>query len=87
MQSHYTPKHRDVQKGKPASPGDIDAPNSRRRIACRSGRGNWERVKVILDLGYDVNHADAWGNTCLKYAREAGRPEMEALLVAYGATE
>jgi asparagine synthetase B (glutamine-hydrolysing) len=38
-------------------------------------------------LGYDVNHMDAWGNTCLIHAREAGRPEMEALLVAYGAKE
>jgi ankyrin repeat protein len=50
-------------------------------------RGEWERTRFILDLGYDVNHTDARGNTCLKYAREAGRPEVESLLVAYGATQ
>ncbi|MEM9418956.1 MAG: ankyrin repeat domain-containing protein [Planctomycetota bacterium] len=45
--------------------------------------GNVDAVRQILDLGYDVNHRDAHGNTPLSIARQAGQQAVEDLLLAY----
>lgn len=47
--------------------------------------GDIESVKRILDLGYNVNHMDEWGNTCMKYAENSNQLQIKELLIEYGA--
>lgn len=48
--------------------------------------GDLATVRRVLDLGYDVNHADDRGNTALSIARRSGQTKIEALLESRGAT-
>jgi len=50
-------------------------------------RGELDAVRRILDLGYDVNHHDAHGNSPLSYARQFQQPAIESLLRDRGATD
>ena len=49
--------------------------------------GDIQTVRTVLDLGYNVNHQDTWGNTLLKYAKQYKQKEIEDLLLEYGARE
>jgi ankyrin repeat protein len=52
-------------------------------VADMAARQNWPAVRLLVDLGFDVNAAD--GTTALHYAAGAGALETVRLLVEHGA--
>jgi DinB family protein/ankyrin repeat protein len=52
-------------------------------VADMAGRQNWAAVRLLVDLGFDVNAAG--GVTALHYAAGAGELDIVRLLVLHGA--
>ena len=54
-------------------------------VADAAMRGDWERVKSLIDEGADVNAAQGDGMTALHWAAERGDMEIAKLLISAGA--
>lgn len=46
---------------------------------------NWSAVRLLVDLGFGVNHVSTAGATALHYAAGAGELSIARLLVEHGA--